>query len=208
MIPKKQEQLKRIKTELGTKEIGKVTIGSAVGGMRGLKCMLYDTSILDPMEGITYNGGYSIPDICAKAPKAIKDGEPLPEAVFWLLLTGQFPSDHELKNFQEELRKLSVLPKETIDLINSFPKDTHPMAQLSMAILSLQRKSHFADAYRRGVGKAEYWKFYLDDSIDLIAKLPQMAARIYRHTYFNGKFIEADHKLDWAGNYAHMLGYD
>jgi citrate synthase len=208
LVPKKQEQLKRIKTTLGEKEIGKITVGAAVGGMRGMKAMLYDTSILDAQHGITYNGGHSIPDLCAKAPKAVEGGEPLPEAIFWLLLTGDFPTPQELKEFQNELRQKGTLPKETNDLIRSLPTNTHPMTQLSMAILSLQRNSKFAEAYRRGVSKAEYWKYYLDDSIDLVAKLPHIAARIYRHTYFNDKYIESDHKLDWAGNYAHMLGYE
>ena len=208
LVPKKQEQLKRIKKDLGEKEIGKITVGAVVGGMRGMKAMLYDTSLLDAQHGITYNGGHSIPSICEKGPKAIKDGEPLPEAVFWLLLTGQFPTESELKSFQTELIQRGDLPRETVELIKSLPKETHPMTQLSMGILSLQKDSKFADAYRRGVGKADYWKYYLEDSVDLIAKLPQLAARIYRHTYFNDKYIDSDSKLDWAGNFTHMLGYD
>lgn len=189
-------------------EIGKITLGSVVGGMRGMKAMLYDTSILDAQEGITYKGGHSIPDLCKKSPKAIPDGEPLPEAVFWLLLTGEFPNPAELKELQSSLRAQSTLPKETIDLIKSFPAGTHPMTQLSMAILSLQRHSQFAKAYQDGVKKSEYWKHYLADSVDLVAKLPQLAARIYRHTYFQDKYIDADPNLDWAGNYAHMMGYE
>jgi citrate synthase len=208
LIPQKKEQLARIKKDHGTKELGKCTVGAAIGGMRGLKAMLYETSSLDPQEGITYNGGYSIPDICARGPKAVKDGEPLPEAVFWLLLTGSFPTETELKSLQAELRQKGELPRETLELLKSLPKDTHPMTQLSMGILSLQRNSKFAEAYRKGVAKTEYWKYYLEDSIDLIAKLPHLAARIYRHTYFNDKYIESDANLDWAGNYAHMLGYE
>lgn len=34
-----------------------------------------------------------------------------------------------------------------------------------------------------------------------------MAAIIYRHKYFNSEIIDADETLDWAANYAHMLGY-
>lgn len=208
LVPKKQEQLKRVKKELGDKELGKISVSAAVGGMRGLKAMLYETSQLDAQEGITYNGGFSIPDICARGPKAIKDGEPLPEAVFWLLLTGSFPTESELKALQTELREHSTLPKETVELLRTIPKDTHPMTQLAMGILSLQRNSKFAEAYRNGVKKAEYWKYYLEDSVALIAKLPQLAARIYRHTYFNDKYIDSDPNLDWAGNYAHMLGFE
>lgn len=44
--------------------------------------------------------------------------------------------------------------------------------------------------------------------MDLIAKIPRIAAYIYRHKYRNDDFIEADENLDWAGNYAHMMGYN
>jgi len=53
----------------------------------------------------------------------------------------------------------------------------------------------------------DYWKTYLEDSIDLMAKLPEIAARIYMHTYKGDKYIKPDTSLDWAGNYAHMMGY-
>lgn len=42
--------------------------------------------------------------------------------------------------------------------------------------------------------------------MNLNAKIPRIAAMIYRHKYHNGDFIEADEKLDWAGNYASMMG--
>lgn len=45
-----------------------------------------------------------------------------------------------------------------------------------------------------------------EDSLDLIAKLPAIAATIYRNTYKGGKLIDADPKLDWAANLAHMMG--
>ena len=44
--------------------------------------------------------------------------------------------------------------------------------------------------------------------MNLIARLPRIAAYIYRRVYKDGKHIEPDTKLDWAGNFAHMLGYD
>lgn len=55
--------------------------------------------------------------------------------------------------------------------------------------------------------KAHYWEYFYEDSVDLIAKLPRLAALVYRHKYHNGKFIETNNSLDWAGNYAHMLGF-
>ena len=46
----------------------------------------------------------------------------------------------------------------------------------------------------------------MEDSIDIIAKLPGIAALIYRNTYKGGDVIEADPKLDWAANLSHMMG--
>jgi citrate synthase len=47
-----------------------------------------------------------------------------------------------------------------------------------------------------------------EDVMNLIARLPRVAAYIYRRTYKNNEHIEPDPKLDWAANFAHMLGYD
>ena len=52
----------------------------------------------------------------------------------------------------------------------------------------------------------KYWDPVNEDSLNLIAKLPAIAAHIYRSTYWGGKLIEADPKLDWAGNLSHMMG--
>jgi citrate synthase len=83
----------------------------------------------------------------------------------------------------------------------------HPMTQFSAAVLGLQTDSKFAQAYQDGAKKSEYWKFAYEDSLDLIAKLPTIAAHIYRHLYKNGNLISEDKSLDWGANFAHMLGY-
>jgi citrate synthase len=58
------------------------------------------------------------------------------------------------------------------------------------------------------VSKPQYWEYFYEDAMDLLAKLPRVAAMIYRHKYKNGEMISSDDNLDWAGNYAHMLGYN
>ena len=79
---------------------------------------------------------------------------------------------------------------------------------LSMAILYLQQDSLFFKAYQQGVHKSKYWELYFDDAMNLLAKLPRITAIIYRHKYKGSKLIEADNNLDWAANFAHMLGYN
>jgi len=60
------------------------------------------------------------------------------------------------------------------------------MTQLSIGVSSLNHDSKFAAAYERGIPKAEYWTYALEDSLDLIAKLPALAARIYLNVYRDG----------------------
>jgi citrate synthase len=84
----------------------------------------------------------------------------------------------------------------------------HPMTMLSMAILHLQNHSKFFQAYQRGISKSKHWEYYFEDAMDLIAKLPHICDLIYRQNYKKSQIIEPYKNLDWAGNFAHMLGYD
>lgn len=66
------------------------------------------------------------------------------------------------------------------------------MTQLSSALLYLQPSSEFAKAYAGGIHKSKYWEPTYEDAMNLIAKIPRIAAIIYRNTYFNGDIIEAN----------------
>jgi citrate synthase len=207
IIPKKQAELKEIKTKYGNKELGTYTVDQTLGGMRDILAILYDGSLLDKNEGITFKG-LSIPQAKEKLQKAQGGHEPLPEAMLWLLFTGEAPTDAQFKEFSEDIKSRSAVSKETETFIKSLPKNMHPMTQLSSAILHLQPESQFAKAYAGGVHKSKYWDSTYEDSINLIAKLPRLAAMIYRNVFKDGKIANADKNLDWAGNYAHMLGYE
>lgn len=83
------------------------------------------------------------------------------------------------------------------------------MTMLSMALLYLQKDSKFAKLYDEGkISKKDYWEPFYEDAMDLIAKIPVISAIIYRHKYHDSKLIASDSKLDWAGNYSHMMGFD
>lgn len=60
------------------------------------------------------------------------------------------------------------------------PEDAHPMTLFSQGVMALQTSSKFAAAYQQGVHKSKYWEPVYEDSMDLIAKLPTLAAAIYR----------------------------
>jgi citrate synthase len=93
-------------------------------------------------------------------------------------------------------------------MLETLPLDTHPMTQFTMGILSLQKESVFASRYFEGMPKSEYWDACYEDSMNLIARLPQLAAFIYRRVFYNNDQIAPDHSLDWGANFAHMLGND
>jgi len=202
-----QEKVKNLIKEHGDKKISDVTIRQAYGGMRGVKCIVTETSALDPYEGIRFRG-YNIPELREKLPKAPGGEEPLPEGIFYLLLTGDIPTEQDVKEVTEEWKKRGELPDYLIKIMDSVPTDTHPMTQFAQAILALQKDSVFAKKYREGISKMEYWDPMYEDVMNLLAKLPRIAAYIYRRSYKNNEHIPADPDLDWGGNLAQMVGSD
>ncbi len=206
-IKETQSEIKSLVKEYGAKVISEATVEQAYGGMRGIKCMVWETSLLDPMEGIRFRG-YSIPEVSEKLPKAAGGEEPLPEGIFWLLLTGELPTEDDVREVTKEWQSRGNVSEETWKILDALPKNMHPMTQFSIGILSLQTASLFANKYDQGIPKADYWDPTYEDTMNLLAKLPAIAAYIYRRTYKDGKRVPADNKLDWGANFARMMGID
>lgn len=201
VIPEKRELLKQVKTH-ADKKIGDVTVGQVIGGMRTLKSMVWEGSVLDADEGIRFHGR-TIADCQEALPKGTSGTEMLPEAMFWLLLTGQVPSAKQVRALSRELAEKSKLPAHVVNMLNAFDKSVHPMTQLSCAVAALNTESQFAKKYAAGLNKAEYWEPTFDDSINLLAKLPRVAATIFDK---NAADMEIDLDQDWAYNFAALLG--
>ncbi len=204
MLPMR-EKVQKIRKEHGDIKISDVSIEQAYGGARSVKCMVWETSALDPIEGIRFRG-FTIPELQQKLPKAPGGEEPIPEGIFYLLLTGDLPTYEDAHGITEEWRRRSALPKYLIDVMRAVPADTHPMTQFALAILQLQKESVFADRYRKGMSKMEYWDAMYEDVMNCLAKLPSIAAYIFRKSYKGDQHIPPDPKLDWGGNMAKMLG--
>jgi len=158
------------------------------------------------LQGIRFRG-LTISECQQQLPKAEGGEQPLPEGLYWLLLTGKVPTTDQVRALSAELATRAKIPDDVRDMISRFPKNMHPMTQFSAAVLGLQTYSKFADAYSKGAKKTDLWISTYEDALDLVAKLPQIAALIYRHLYKNGKVIEPNNSLDWGSNFAHMLGY-
>lgn len=210
-IPAKQEELKKLKAEYGAMSLGEVTVDQCIGGGRDVKCMYYETSLLDAQEGIRFRG-YSIPELQQKLPTfkgPAGQGEPLPEALIWLLLTSEIPTVEQTRSLTEEFQKRSKLPPNVEPLIRSLPKNMHPMTQLCIGIMACQPQSKFAAAYSAGVHKNKYWESTLEDVLDVIAKVPEIAALIYRCSFKDGVVNkDTSGNLDYSASFNRMLGYD
>lgn len=169
--------------------------------------MIWEGSVLDANEGIRFHGK-SIADCQEVLPKGTTGTEMLPEAMFWLLLTGQVPSTNQIRAFSRELAEKSTLPSFVENMLDNFPTNLHPMTQFACAVSTLNHTSAFAKAYEKGVNKADYWEPTFDDSISLLAKLPTIAAKIYQNSYRGGGTLPAavDPDQDWSYNFAAMLG--
>ena len=200
-------EIKDILKEHGNKTIGEVTLAQAYQGMRGITGLVSETSLLDSQEGIRFRG-YSIPELRIKLPKAPGGSEPLPEGLFYLMLIGELPTEEDVNHVTNVWQRRSHVPSHVFEAIEALPESAHPMTQFVVAIMALQTESHFQKRYAEGMSKKDYWEAVFDDSMDLIARLPRVAAYIYRRKYKNGEHIQPNGLLDWAGNYAHMLGYE
>lgn len=204
---KNMADLQRLRKEYGDVVLGQVTIDQVLSGMKGIPALLTETSKLDANEGIRFRG-YSIQELQQKLPKLHEDGEPLPEGLFYLMMIGEIPEKDDVINISKDWATRAHVPQHVFDVIDALPKNSRPMTQFSTAILSMAYDSVFQKAYRAGVNKKFYWDFMYEDVMTLIARLPRIAAYIYRRIYHNGDHIEPNPTLDWAGNLAHMMGFD
>ncbi|KAJ7494567.1 citrate synthase-like protein [Mycena galericulata] len=206
LIPLELENVKRVRAEHGKKAFGPVIVDQLYGGMRGLPALIWDGSVLDADEGIRFRGK-TIPECQELLPKAPGGSEPLPEGLFWLLLTGEIPTQEQVTELSKDWAARSAIPEFVEEILDRCPPTLHPMSQFSLAVTALNHNSAFAKAYQDGVSKKEYWGPTFEDSMDLIAKLPNIAGRIYNNIFGQGKLAAIDPDKDYSHNLSTLLGF-
>ena len=194
-IPGLRQQAREIVKRQGDQVISQVTVSQAFGGMRGVKGLVCDTSVVDADQGLVIRG---IP--------IGKLANRLPEEVFYLLCTGELPDTESLAAVQSEFRQRAHVPPYVWRVLETLPKGSHPMTLFSTAVLVMERESVFRRQYGDGISKDDYWQATLEDSLQLLAKLPAIAAGIYRLYTHRGLPLPSDSRLDWAADFAQMLG--
>ncbi|MEO7312135.1 MAG: citrate (Si)-synthase, eukaryotic [Chitinophagaceae bacterium] len=200
-------EIKDLLKEHGSKKIGEVTLSQVYQGMRGMTGLVTETSLLDAQEGIRFRG-YTIPELQEKLPRAPDGGEPLPEGLFYLMLIGELPTEEEVLHLTSVWQRRSHVPLHVFNTIDALPLRAHPMTMFVTGVMALQTESNFQRKYSEGMSKKDYWAATFDDSMDLIARLPRIAAYVYRRKYKFGEHINPNGLLDWSGNLAHMMGYE
>jgi len=197
----------RLLKEYGDTKISDVTIAQAIGGARGVRCLVTDVSYLDPFEGIRFRGR-TIPETFAALPPVEGQEYPSVEGFFYYLMTSEIPTAEQAEAVVADFKTRRQLPDYVKDVLRAMPRDTHPMTMYSAGILAMQRESIFVKKYNEGMSKMDYWDPMFEDSCNLMAKLPVLAAFIYRLKYKDDDQIAEDPNLDMGGNFAHQMGID
>jgi len=204
-LPEWRERIKALAKEHAEVKVADVTVGQVVGGMRDVKSLLTDVSFVDPAEGIRLRG-MSIPETLKKLPKARGGKMPLVGGLYYLLMIGEVPTKEQAMEVEAEWADRAEIPDYVYKMLKSMPKETHPMTLFSQAVLAMQNGSVFAKKYHEGMTKDAYWEAALEDSLNLTATLPLVAAFIYRMKYFNEtKKMKYNPKQDYGMNFARMM---
>lgn len=198
-------RMQRLVKEHGKFSIADVTVEQIYGGIRGVPIHVTDVSYVDPQEGLRLRG-FTIPEVLEQLPKSEHGEFPLAGGLYYLLMTGEMPTKQEAHQVEIEWKVRSNVPEHVFKSLQPMPAYTHPMTLFSQAILALQSESVFARRFYYGIDKEDYWGYYLEDSLNLTAKLPTIIANIYNLKYRNGIFVQPNPKLDWSANFAYMIG--
>jgi citrate synthase len=206
-LPEWRERVRALVKDSGDVKVDEVNIAQVYGGMHDVKSLVTDISYVDPVEGIRLRG-FTIGELLEALPRTPGAEMPCSGGLYYLLLTGEIPAEEEAVEVESEWLSRNKVPSYVYDVIRAMPADAHPMTLFSQAVLALQRESLFMKRYQEGMKREDYWVPMLEDSLNLTAKLPAIAAFIYRWKYKDGDIISPDPNRHWAANFAHMMGID
>lgn len=203
-LPGWRDRVRSLAKEHADVVVDTVTIGEIVGGMRDTKGLWTDISYVDPNEGIRFRG-MSVTETLKALPKGRGNKIPMVGGLYYLLMVGDVPTKEQALEVEAEWAKRAEVPDHVFKMLKTMPKHTHPMTLLSQAVLAMQHESVFFNKYHE-MKKDAYWNAALEDSLNLTARLPLIAAFIYRLKYFGeSKKPKYNPKLDYGANFARMM---
>ena len=125
-------------------------------GLRGIPVGTCRTSFVTPDEGVHYCG-YPIRELVDISP----------EDVIYLLFNKELPNAEQSAKFRANLAARAQLPDGVENVLRSLPKNGHPMDWLSVGIHTL--------------GMYETTGDWLEDALNLIARMPRLMGLIFRY---------------------------
>ena len=180
----------------GDRVISEVTVAQAFGGMRDVRALVCDTSVVDPDRGLIIRG-MPVLELLDRTP----------EDIFFLLLIGRLPDKPESAAVRAAIGAQPRVPEATWRSIEVVGRDSHPMSMLAVGMLALEHESVLARRVSEGTPRSEHWRATLDDALRLMHALPTLAAGVYRIRFHRGPRLAYDPVLDWAANFCRMLGH-
>ncbi|MEM0997237.1 MAG: citrate synthase [Bacteroidota bacterium] len=146
-------------------------------------------TFLNGEDGVLRHRGYSIDDLTDKASFL---------EVAYLVIHGELPSAAQLESLEQRVKEATTLDTSMETLLNAFPTTSHPMGILAATIGSLHGyHPESLDPYSDESVKEQ-------TMIQLLAKLPMLAAWIYRRGAGKG-YIAANPDLGYIENFLYMM---
>lgn len=166
--------------QVSTEVLFEITKDKLETGMRGYPVGYCKTSSVDPEKGLFY-GGLPVAEMA--------DWDPI--SVIYLLYHGHKPSESELLEFKDGLAPRSFLSQEVIHHIYSLPREGHPMKLFCSALLI--------------TGMMEGTGDYQEDCLNIIAKIPSIAAAVINHHAGWGETNPSKPEIGYMENFEQML---
>jgi citrate synthase len=117
--------------------------------------------------------------------------------VAYLILNGELPDKQQLHDFDQNIRKHTMINESLKGFFGGFRYDAHPMAMLTGVVGSLSAFYHDTTNNK----DPEHRKIFAHR---MIAKIPTIAAAAYKR-YVGQPFMYPQNKLDYCSNLLHMM---
>ncbi|XP_014601850.1 PREDICTED: probable citrate synthase 2, mitochondrial isoform X2 [Polistes canadensis] len=177
-IPIHYDLLRNFRKEHGQSVISRITVNNIYDGLQGVNMMVRETSENDPKYGIRYRG-LTIPEVLNLLPR--RGTSPSVEAVFWLLLTGDVPTQEQTTSLINDWSSRRQRRKEwwsgpsggiVGSVLQNLPDNVTPLGRLSIALTILQTNKYTKKALENGALSHTHWEHIYEDSMELLAALP------------------------------------
>ena len=136
-------------------------------GLRGIPVGTCRTSFVTPTEGVHYCG-YPIKELVDFSP----------EDIIYLLFNKELPTTAQSSAFKADLAARGNVPSGLENVLQTLPKDGHPMDWLSVGIQTL--------------GMLDTTGNWREDALNLIARMPRLMGLIFRYREGRSTDIAAD----------------